>query len=140
MKKATWSVSVDSRWLSKAFDPIMATHNDLGKTGEDIAAEYLLNKGHRILARNYRYAKAEVDIISVYSDTIIFTEVKTRSTDKFGYPEETVNAKKKEMLREAMDHYLVKNNIKEEARFDIISIVINPQGTDVHHIEDAFYH
>ena len=118
----------------------MATHNDLGKAGEDIAVEYLLNKGHRILARNYRYAKAEVDIISVYSDTIIFTEVKTRSTDKFGYPEESVNAKKKEMLREAMDHYLTENNIKEEARFDIISIVINPQGTDVHHIEDAFYH
>ena len=118
----------------------MATHNDLGKKGEEIAAVYLVNKGHKILAQNYRYEKAEVDIISVYSDTIIFTEVKTRSTDRFGYPEESVSTKKKEKLREAMDHYLTENNIKEESRFDIISIVINMEGTQVYHIEDAFYH
>ena len=118
----------------------MATHNDLGKKGEDIAIECLLKKGHRIIARNYRYEKAEVDIISSYDDMIIFTEVKTRSTASYGYPEESVKAKKKEKLREAMDHYLGENKIKEESRFDIISIVINNKGTEVHHIEDAFYH
>jgi putative endonuclease len=118
----------------------MATHNDLGKKGEDIAIEYLLKKGHHIIARNYRHEKAEVDIISSHQATIIFTEVKARSTDRYGYPEEAVNAKKKEKLREAMDHYLTENDIKEESRFDIISIVINKSGTEVHHIEDAFYH
>jgi len=118
----------------------MATHNDLGKRGEDIAIEYLLKKGHRIIARNYWYQKAEVDIISSCEDMIIFTEVKTRSTDRYGYPEEAVSDKKKEKLREAMDHYLIESNIKEESRFDIISIVINTKGIDVHHIEDAFYH
>jgi putative endonuclease len=118
----------------------MATHNDLGKKGEDMAIEHLLKKGHHIISRNYRHEKAEVDIISSYDGMIIFTEVKTRSTDRYGYPEEAVSDKKKEKLREAMDHYLTENNVKEESRFDIISIVINKSGTEVHHIEDAFYH
>ena len=118
----------------------MASHNDLGKKGEDIAIDYLLKKEHAIIARNYRHEKAEVDIISVHSGTIIFTEVKTRSTERYGYPEESVGAKKKEMLRLAMDFYLSENHIKEESRFDVISIVINGSNTEVHHIEDAFYH
>jgi putative endonuclease len=118
----------------------MAAHNDLGRQGEEIAAAYLIQKGHKILSRNYRYEKAEVDIISMYAETVVFAEVKTRSTERYGYPEESVSDKKKELLRSAMDHYLTENNIKEEARFDIISVVINAQGTDVHHIEDAFYH
>lgn len=118
----------------------MATHNELGKKGEDIAVEYLIEQGHLIIARNFRYYKSEVDIISRNANTIVFTEVKTRSTDKFGYPEEAVGLKKKQKLQEAMDYYLAENNIKEEARFDIISIVINSNNTALHHIEDAFYH
>jgi putative endonuclease len=118
----------------------MATHNELGKRGEDIGAEYLISKGHTIIARNYRSGKAEVDIISLIAGTFVFTEVKTRSTISFGYPEESIKTKKKEMLREAMESYLIENKIKEEARFDIISIVIHAHGTEVHHIEDAFYH
>ena len=112
----------------------------MGKKGEDIAADYLTAKGHRIIARNYRMAKVEVDIISVIGLTVVFTEVKTRSTDSYGYPEESVKAKKKEMLQQAMDSYLTENAIKEEARFDIISIVTNANGTEVYHIEDAFYY
>lgn len=118
----------------------MASHNDLGKKGEDAAADYLRTQGHTIITRNYRYQKAEVDIISSHENVIIFTEVKTRSTDRFGYPEESISAKKKELLREAMDFYLAENNIKEEARFDIVSIVMKESGSDIHHIEDAFYH
>jgi putative endonuclease len=118
----------------------MAAHNDLGKKGEDLAVEYLTNKAHRIIARNYRYEKAEVDIISALGNTIVFTEVKARSTDRFGYPEMQVSEKKKQLLRDAMEFYLMENKIKEEARFDIISIVINDKGVEVFHIEDAFYH
>ena len=118
----------------------MATHNDLGRQGEALAMEYLIQKGHRIIACNYRYEKAEVDIISDHAGTIVFTEVKTRSTDWYGYPEEAISSKKKAMLRQAMDHYLAENNITEEMRFDIVSIVINDRGIEIHHIEDAFYH
>jgi putative endonuclease len=118
----------------------MAIHNELGKQGERLAVDYLIKKGHEIIVLNYRHEKAEVDIISNHAGTIVFTEVKTRSTDRYGYPEGAVNSKKQEMLREAMEHYLAENNIKDEARFDIISIVINGNGEDIHHIEDAFYH
>lgn len=118
----------------------MAIHNDLGVRGENMAVAYLIKKGHKILARNFRHEKAEVDIISDHAGTIVFTEVKTRSTDRYGYPEVAVNAKKREVLRGAMEHYLTQNNIKGEARFDIISIVINDNETDIHLIEDAFYH
>jgi putative endonuclease len=118
----------------------MAGHNDLGKKGEDMAVEYLISIGHCIIARNYRYEKAEVDIISTFDDMIIFSEVKTRSTQQYGYPESAVGAKKKSLLRDAMDFYLVENKIMEESRFDILSIVTNPDGTEIHHIPDAFYH
>jgi putative endonuclease len=118
----------------------MARHNDLGKKGEDIAVAHLIGKGHNILARNFRYGKAEVDIISSHSGTVVFTEVKTRSTDSYGYPEEAVKGKKKEKLRAAMDFYIEENNIKEEPRFDIISITISDTDNAIYHIEDAFYH
>jgi len=118
----------------------MASHNDLGKQGEGLAVEYLISRGHQIIARNFRHEKSEVDIISDHAGMIVFTEVKTRSTERYGYPEEAVSAKKKAKLREAMDHYLAENNITGESRFDIISIVIKPVGPEIHHIEDAFYH
>ncbi len=118
----------------------MATHNDLGRQGEDLAVAYLVRQGHTVIDRNFRYEKAEVDIISSHAGTIVFTEVKTRSTERYGYPEESVKGKKKELLRKAMESYLAENNITIEPRFDIISIVINACGTDIHHIEDAFYH
>ena len=118
----------------------MAVHNELGKKGEDIAAEFLLKKGHKIIARNYRYQKAEVDIISQIGETLVFSEVKARATDAHGYPELAINEKKKQLLRDAMDFYLTENNIKEESRFDFISVIINQTGTSIHHIEDAFYH
>ena len=118
----------------------MAVHNELGRQGEDIAAEYLIQKGHKIIERNYRYRRAEVDIISQIGDTVVFTEVKARSTDAFGYPEFSINDKKRQLLRDTMDIYVEENKIKEETRFDYISIVKNETETHVHHIEDAFYH
>ncbi|MCW3128423.1 MAG: hypothetical protein JWO03_4081 [Bacteroidetes bacterium] len=118
----------------------MATHNDLGKHGENLAVDYLIAKGHTILIRNYRHEKSEVDIISMVSNVFVFTEVKTRSTDAFGYPEESVSAKKQEKLKLAMEQYVLENNITSEPRFDIISITTAKGKTDIYHIEDAFYH
>lgn len=118
----------------------MASHNDLGKRGEEIAVEYLLSKGHTILARNYRHEKSEVDIISVIGGIIVFTEVKTRSSDAFGYPEESVSDRKQEKLKLAMEQYMSENSHTSEPRFDIVSIITNRGKVDIHHIEDAFYH
>lgn len=118
----------------------MASHNDIGRRGEEIACRYLIDKGHTIIAQNYRYRRAEVDIISKIQDCIVFTEVKTRSYSDFGYPEEAVDALKKKKMREAMNHYLEENNSKEEPRFDIIAITLIDDQIDIHHIEDAFFH
>ncbi len=118
----------------------MARHNELGKLGEDIAATYLTGKGHTILIRNYRHEKSEVDIISRIGDTIVFTEVKTRTSDAFGYPEDAVSPRKQAQLKLAMEQYVLEHNITSEPRFDIISIITTASQTDIHHIEDAFYH
>jgi putative endonuclease len=118
----------------------MASHNELGKRGEDLATDYLIAKGHIILIRNYRFEKSEVDIISMDRDTVVFTEVKTRSSEAFGYPEDAISAAKQTKLKQAMEQYTTENNITSEPRFDIVSILFVKGKPDIHHIEDAFYH
>lgn len=117
----------------------MAQHNDLGKSGEEIAAAFLLKKGHAILARNYRFQKAEIDIVSKVNNLIVFTEVKTRSSKKFGEPEEAINHKKQQLLCNAASNYMDENNLKGEVRFDIISIIQSKHQQEIYHIEDAFF-
>ncbi|WP_042720338.1 YraN family protein [Flavobacterium sp. B17] len=117
----------------------MAQHNDLGKKAEELAAEFLLKNGYKILARNFRFQKAEIDIISEKDDFIIVCEVKARSTDVFNLPQESVNKKKIKLLVSAADHYLKEFNITKEVRFDIISVLPDEKGNLViEHIADAF--
>lgn len=118
----------------------MADHNDLGKKGEDAAAAFLLKKGYRILERNYRYLKAEVDIIAQKDDTVCAVEVKTRSTPDFGDPQDFVKPKQIQRLVSALDHYITHNDLDVEARFDIVAIIKNKLGTRIEHLEDAFLH
>ena len=117
----------------------MAQHNDLGKKAEELAAEFLLKNGYKILARNFRFQKAEIDIISEKDDFIIVCEVKARSTDVFNLPQESVNKKKIKLLVSAADYYLKEFNITKEVRFDIISVLPDEKGNLViEHIADAF--
>ncbi|HSP12214.1 MAG TPA: YraN family protein [Salegentibacter sp.] len=119
----------------------MAKHNSLGIEGEQIAVAHLRKEGYEILAENYRFDKAEVDIIARTGDTLVIVEVKTRSTPNFGLPQEFVKPKQKRQLLKVADFYINDQNLSEvEARFDIIAIVINKQGVKVEHLEDAFYH
>ena len=118
----------------------MAEHNQLGTDGENKAAEFLLQNGHSILARNYKHGKCEIDIISSHEGMTVFTEVKTRNTDYFGYPEEAVDKKKRKKIRRAAEEYLFENKIDTAVRFDIISIVNEDGRLKVHHIPDAFFH
>jgi putative endonuclease len=117
----------------------MASHNELGTLGEQIALSYLQEKGYEILEKNYRYLKAEVDLIAKHKDLIVFLEVKARSTNFFGEPELAVTLSKQKLLIEAADHYAVSNNLQNEIRFDVIAIIINKNETTIKHIEDAFY-
>lgn len=117
----------------------MAKHYDLGKKGEEIAARHLNGKGYKIIQRNWRYAKDEIDIIAETEDFIVFVEVKTRSTRFFGEPEESVTDQKEKFVIRAADEYINQKEIDKEARFDIISIIIDGNKQSIRHIEDAFY-
>jgi putative endonuclease len=117
----------------------MAQHNDLGKKAEDLAAEFLLKNGYKILTRNFRYQKAEIDIITEKDSLIVIVEVKARSTDAFNLPQEAVNKRKIKLLVSAADHYLEEFNKNMEVRFDIISVLPDEKGNlSIEHIINAF--
>jgi putative endonuclease len=117
----------------------MAQHNDLGKKAEDLAAEFLLKNGYKILVRNFRFQKAEIDIIAEKDNLIIVTEVKARSTDAFMLPQEAVTKTKIKSIVSAANHYLEEFNKNQEVRFDIISVLPDEKGKlIIEHIPDAF--
>lgn len=117
----------------------MALHNKTGQDGEEMAARYLTQKGYRILARNFRYKRAEVDLITQLNNLLVFVEVKTRSTLTHGYPEEFVTPRKIALLQEAAEAYIHQLNWQHDIRFDIIAVTVTGGEYHFHHIEDAFY-
>ena len=117
----------------------MATHNELGKKGEEMALAFLLKLGYKILATNWSEKKFEVDIIAEDKNELVFVEVKTRSTMAYGNPEEAVTIKKQEHLINGADFYIQENEIDLECRFDVISIVYGEVGEEINHIKNAFY-
>lgn len=118
----------------------MAAHNELGELGEKLAANYLTANGYTILARNWRVNRAEIDIIARMDETLIFVEVKTRSSDYFGAPEEFVTKRKKRLLASAAAAYMQQEGHEWAFRFDIISIVMKlGNAPKLEHYEDAFF-
>lgn len=118
----------------------MAQHNQLGKKGEKLAVDFLLDKGYDIVERNYRFDKAEVDIIAKKNQTLAIIEVKTRSTSDFGDPQDFLKPKQIQRIVKAVDEYVLVNNLDVEIRFDIIAIVKENKGFSIEHLENAFYH
>ena len=116
----------------------MAAHNELGKKGEQLAIDFLIKNEYKILEKNYRYLKAEVDIIAQKESTLVVVEVKTRSTDYFGDPQDAVNPKKIKHLVSAIDYYIIDKDLDVEVRFDIIAIIHQNNKTRIEHLEDAF--
>ena len=116
----------------------MSKNKEIGRKGEALAAEYLRDKGFTILERNYRYGRLEIDIIGQIKNTIVFIEVKTRRSNRYGYPEEAVDNKKTDHILSCADHYIYQNQWAGDIRFDIISIFLKPE-ISIEHIEDAFY-
>jgi|SRR5690554_1981290 len=118
----------------------MASHNELGELGEKLAAEYLQGNGYEIVTCNYRFQKAEVDIIAKKDNMMICVEVKTRNSDYFGDPQSFVTPAKIKKIVKAMNHYLIENDIDLETRFDIIAVLKNNTTEKITHYENAFYH
>jgi putative endonuclease len=122
----------------------MAEHNELGKKGEDLAVEFLLQNDYKILERNWTFQKAEIDIIAKKDNIVTVIEVKTRSTLDFGSPQDFVKPKKIQLLIKAVNAYI---NDREkdfddalEIRFDIIAIHKSEETFAIEHLTDAFYH
>ena len=116
----------------------MAEHYELGKKGEQLAIDYLIKQGYKIVERNWRFQKAEIDIIARKEETLISVEVKTRSTNYFGNPQDFVNPKKIKLMVLAMNEYVLKKDLDVEVRFDIMAITKNKRSFDIEHLEDAF--
>lgn len=118
----------------------MATHNELGEKGEQLAVEFLQKEGYTILERNWRFKKAEVDIIVQKEEVLAAVEVKTRTSNYFGNPQDFINQKKIQLLVEAMNEYVISRDLDVEVRFDIVAIIQNKNTTQIEHLEDAFLH
>lgn len=116
----------------------MAKHNDLGKLGEDLAAKYMLNKGYKILDRNWVYLKKELDIVATDGKILVVVEVKSRSTDYFEHPTDAITLSKIKFLCRAAQGYVDLRDIDMEVRFDIISVIKRNEKFEIEHIEDAF--
>ncbi|MEM6378773.1 MAG: YraN family protein [Bacteroidota bacterium] len=112
----------------------------LGQWGEKIARQYLEAQAYELLESNWRYSRAEVDIIARQGTQLIFVEVKLRKNNDFGKPETFVDRRKQSLLAEAASAYCEANNHDGEIRFDVISITGNPTTSyQLRHLEDAFF-
>ncbi|WP_394747606.1 YraN family protein [Spongiimicrobium salis] len=118
----------------------MGKHNEFGQEGEQLAIDHLIAQGYRIRERNYRYLKAEVDIIAEKDGLLVVVEVKSRSSEALQDIAETVTQKKIKLLVLATDHYITTTDLDMEVRFDIITILKEHRKYTLKHLEDAFYH
>lgn len=110
-----------------------------GKEGEEIAENYLIQKGYQVLMRNFKVKKQEIDLIAQQGNTVVFIEVKSRSSADFGFPEDFLSPQQEERIRNAATQYLIEQNINlQHIRFDIISILKIGEKIEIEHFEDAF--
>ncbi len=118
----------------------MLSKIELGKSGEEIAVAFLKRKGCRIIAQNYKCLFGEIDIIARFRKTLIFAEVKTRHPSHFGLPQEAVDKRKQRQIARTALYYLTAQQLlKSPARFDVLSILINPDGLkEIEWLKDAF--
>lgn len=114
-------------------------HIELGILGENLAVNHLQAKGYKVLERNFRWKKLEIDIICRKEQQLVIVEVKTRNTAIYGEPHESVTRKKQRQIIKATNEYIQMHDIDLEVRLDVISIVTNQYRTDLEHIESAFY-
>lgn len=118
----------------------MAEHNELGKLGEELAVEFLQQEGYSILETNWFFDKAEIDIIAQKDNLLIVIEVKTRSSNDFGLPQDFVKPKKIQLLVKAVNQYVEKNDLDVEVRFDIIAVTKQGNEFNIEHIKEAFHY
>lgn len=118
----------------------MGNNKIFGAFGESLAADWLAENGYRVLDRNFSCKAGEVDIIAMQGDTVVFIEVKTRSSDRFGLPSEAVSVAKQRKLVKTALYYLQKKRLLDYmCRFDVMEIIADEENNSrINLIEDAF--
>ncbi len=110
-----------------------------GRQAETLAADFLAQQGYEIVERNFRYKRSEIDLIVRKNGWLIFVEVKMRSSDAFGFPEEFVDYKKAKNIVYGAEQYTYENNYEGNVRYDVIAISMKNGEPEIRHFEDAFY-
>ncbi len=115
-------------------------HLAVGRDGEELVVGYLEEAGYAILARNYRQPFGEIDIIAEQGETLVFVEVKTRTSGRYGSPLEAVNLRKRQRMTRAALDYMVRNGRSDQAaRFDVVAVSLDQGGEEgLEHIKNAF--
>ena len=117
----------------------MSNRRESGALAEEKACDFLVQKGYKIIERNFRVKHGEVDIVAWKAPILVFVEVKSRATDKFGFPEKAVGSIKQSKIRMVAEVYTRLKNYKGRIQFDIISIVgIETNNCSIAHFEDCF--
>lgn len=111
----------------------------VGDKGEDTASDFLMNKGYKIIQRNYRCMYGEVDIIAEYDEAIIFVEVRTRRSNSFGTPQDSITPSKINKISKTALCYIQEKCFSDRScRFDVIAITYSKGIQNITHIENAF--
>lgn len=117
----------------------MESNVEIGRAGEKIAKEYLINLGYDFQEENYRFQHLEIDLIFIHENQLIVVEVKARNTTAFGEPYEAVTRKKQQQIIKATNYYILENKTDLDVRFDIVSILFKDESNyELEHIIDAF--
>jgi putative endonuclease len=118
----------------------MASHNEAGKAGENLAAAYLEQHGYRILHRNWRHSYYEIDIVAIKDDLLRVIEVKTLKSSRFRNPEDSVTVKKFRDLKKAAEQFIFLNPQYRDLRFEILSVIMHSEtNAEFFLIEDVFF-
>ncbi|MFH1837979.1 MAG: YraN family protein [Candidatus Kuenenbacteria bacterium] len=120
---------------------VITPKRKIGNLGEEIAKKYFKKQGYKIIKQNFTNRAGEIDLIVKEKNQIIFVEVKTRTNQNFGYPEESIDSRKQNKIIRAAQNYLFeKKIISENYRFDVISVEINQltKKASIRHIKNAF--
>lgn len=110
-----------------------------GQEAESLAAEFLQRNGYEIVERNYRYRRSEIDLIVRKAGWLVFVEVKMRSSNAFGYPEEFVDYQKAKNIVYGAEQYTFENKYEGNVRYDVVAITMRSGKPEIRHFEDAFY-
>jgi len=112
-----------------------------GKLGEQLARSALKKKGYKIIEANYRCRQGEIDIVAHHSNSLVFIEVRTKTGNAFGSPEESITAQKKQrLISTAMEYLNSHRDLPENWRIDFVAVELDPlsnKATRIEIIEDA---